>query len=118
MIISDDNPTNAAAAPTAVPPFIPGALNGAVFRLGALRTSGLHDYLYELQPGYDISSTQASQFAAIATANAAANVDVFILGRQLQDPNKAYSTVAPVNLYDGPVQDVAVQTFSLTAPHP
>jgi hypothetical protein len=108
VVISDDNPGNAAATAT----FNPGALNGSVFRLGALRLSpAAHDFVYELQPGYDISSAQATLLAAVP-----ANIDVFILGRQLRDPNSQWNITT--NPYDGPVQDVAVQTFSLTAPHP
>ncbi len=115
LIISDDNPASLTA-----PNAFPGLLNGIVLRLGNMRSGSTtsHSYVYELQPGFDITSATSVQlFASYPTGPWKAPIDVMILGRQLRNPNLPYDgfpTDSKYNPYDGAVQDIGVQQFSLT----
>jgi len=109
VIISDDNPS-----PGALNPANAGVVNGVVLQLGAQRSANTGaQFTYELQMAHDFSALSAQQQALFQAGGALrlAYIDAFILSRELRDPNQAYD--ATNNPYDGPVQDLTVQQFTL-----
>ena len=97
LVVSDDKSARPAA---------PGVFNGRVYRIGTLQSTSAAGDVWDLQPGYDTADADADI--------AALPVDVFIVGRALREPSKLFDPTN--NPYDGPVQDVGVQKFSITAP--
>lgn len=93
VVISDDGGT--------------GTFNGRTYRLGANIASTSTSNTWELQIGSDVAQSD------LATFPTGIAMQAFILGRELQNPDAPYSAT---NVYDGPVQDAAMQTFPITAP--
>jgi prepilin-type N-terminal cleavage/methylation domain-containing protein len=111
VIISDD--TNGSIAPP-WPAWSAGFYNGQVFRLGASTVLSsaypappAASTTWELQPGYDVQNTAGF-------GPAGKPMQAFILGRAYANPDLKHTTSA--NPYDGPVQDLAVQQFSVSIP--
>lgn len=101
VIISDDGTAN-------------GAFNGRIYRLGASTTlippltAPASSSTWELQPGSDVSPGDLTAVPPLPTGTV---MQAYILGRELRNPDLKYDPSN--NPYDGPVQDLAVQTFTI-----